>query len=529
MVTPLTARLPGAEQDSLSILLAQLSTHLEGASPDAVEQEIRHALKRLATDVNLDDATLAVFELEGGVRRRTKVLTTGSADEHAVIDLAAEPWIVEKAATLESILITPERREPSLVPVDKLHRVWNTGVRALIATSWKTREAKVAAAILCFRGGRDNLVALSRDRSSVLDFAKRVGALLLGSANPAPSGLIVERRSRRRPSLPAVPRGADSMTPAAEDGVVGESSAWRYVMFRVDQVAATQATVLLLGETGTGKELVARAIHQRSTRRHNRFVALNCSALPATLIESELFGHERGAFTGASVSQAGRFELANRGTLFLDEVGDLPLELQPKLLRVLQEGQLDRLGSSRTTSVDVRVIAATNRDLMNDVRNDRFRRDLYYRLNVFPITLPALRERAEDIPMLVAYFVERFSTQLRKPVTPISKPVMRMLQDHHWPGNIRELENVIQRAIILSSGGVVSIDDVCLSSLTDPSGTIASASESTLQAVERNHIMRILASTSWRIEGPRGAARALGLKPSTLRSRLQKLSIKRAS
>ncbi len=312
--------------------------------------------------------------------------------------------------------------------------------------------------------------------------------------------------------------------------MVGESGPWRYVMFRVDQVAETQATVLLLGETGTGKELVARAIHRRSTRRHNRFVALNCSALPATLIESELFGRERGAFTGANMSQAGRFELAHRGTLFLDEAGDLPLELQPKLLRVLQEGQLDRLGSTHTTNIDVRVIAATNRDLMNDVRTDRFRRDLYYRLNVFPITLPALRERVEDIPILTAHFVERFSRQLRKAVEPISKPVMRVLQDHHWPGNIRELENVIQRAIILSSGGVISINDICLSNLTDSEGTNPSfGGETTLQSVERDHILRILASTSWRIEGPRGAARALGLKPSTLRSRLQKLSIRRAS
>jgi transcriptional regulator with GAF, ATPase, and Fis domain len=301
-------------------------------------------------------------------------------------------------------------------------------------------------------------------------------------------------------------------------------------MFRVEQVAETQATVLLLGETGTGKELVARAIHRRSTRRHNRFVALNCSALPATLIESELFGRERGAFTGASMSQAGRFELAHRGTLFLDEAGDLPLELQPKLLRVLQEGQLDRLGSTHTTTVDVRVIAATNRDLLNDVRNDRFRRDLYYRLNVFPITLPALRERAEDIPLLAQYFLEKFSRQLRKPVEPISKSVMRVLQDHHWPGNIRELENVIQRAIILSSGGSISTNDVCLSTLTDPVGAMTPPTgETTLQSVERDHILRILASTSWRIEGPRGAARALGLKPSTLRSRLQKLSIRRAS
>ena len=528
MATTLTAHLPGAEPDSLSVLLTQLSVHLESAAPDAVEQEIRHALKRLATDVNLDDATLAVVELEGGARRRAKVLSTGSLVEHSVTDLASESWLIEKAATSDSVLLTSEHHEPSLAIADKLHRIWSSGIRALIAVSWKTRYENVATAILCFRGGRDNLGALSRDRSSVLDFARRVGALLLGRAALMPLDLSAVRHTSRKLPLAAAPRSFESMA-TQDDGIVGESGAWRYVMFRVDQVAETQATVLLLGETGTGKELVARAIHRRSTRRQNRFVALNCSALPATLIESELFGRERGAFTGASVSQAGRFELAHRGTLFLDEAGDLPLELQPKLLRVLQEGQLDRLGSTHTTNIDVRVIAATNRDLMNDVRNERFRRDLYYRLNVFPITLPALRERVEDIPLLAEHFVDRFSRQLRKPVKPISKPVMRLLQDHHWPGNIRELENVIQRAIILSSGGVMSIDDVCLSSLADPAGTIASASETTLQAVERSHILRILATTSWRIEGPRGAARALGLKPSTLRSRLQRLSIRRAS
>jgi transcriptional regulator with GAF, ATPase, and Fis domain len=526
MATPFTSRLAVSEQDGLSVLLPQLSRHLESASPDAVEQEIRHALKRLATDVNHDEADLAVFELDAGTPRHTRVLTTDDSDEHSVADLAIEPWILERAAALEPVLITSEHDEASTVPLDRVHTLWSNGIRAMIAASWKTRYEKIATAVLCFRGGRDENTALVKDRTSVLDFAKRIGMLLLGRSQHS-AELAAERRMRtRQPSPPPLRAGSS----ANEDGIVGESGAWRYVMFRVEQVAETQATVLLLGETGTGKELVARAIHRRSTRRHNRFVALNCSALPATLIESELFGRERGAFTGASMSQAGRFELAHRGTLFLDEAGDLPLELQPKLLRVLQEGQLDRLGSTHTTSVDVRVIAATNRDLLNDVRNDRFRRDLYYRLNVFPITLPALRERAEDIPLLANHFLDKFSRQLRKPVEPISKSVMRVLQDHHWPGNIRELENVIQRAIILSSGGSISMNDVCLSTLTDPAGSmLPPTGETTLQSVERDHILRILASTAWRIEGPRGAARALGLKPSTLRSRLQKLSIRRAS
>ena len=524
MATSLTARLPGGEPDGLSVLLPRLSMHLESAAPEAVEQEVRHALKRLATDVNLDDAVLTVFEMEGGTPFRPRVLSTSPADEANVLDVAVEPWLMEKAAALEPVVLTSEHAEQ---PSPDL---WNAGMRALLATSWRTRTERVGAAILCFRGSREDIGAVSRDRSSLLEFARRVGVLLLGRTTPAASGATDERRVRPRLPSASPARGAVTALDGRPDGIVGESVAWRYVMFRVEQVAETQATVLLLGETGTGKELVASAIHRRSTRRHNRFVALNCSALPATLIESELFGRERGAFTGAHASQAGRFEMAHRGSLFLDEVADLPLELQPKLLRVLQEGQLDRLGSSHTTTIDVRVIAATNRDLMSDVRNDRFRRDLYYRLNVFPITLPALRERAEDIPLLTEHFLERFSRQMRKPVEPLSKSVMRALQEHHWPGNIRELENVIQRAIILSSGGVVSINDVCLSSLSETAaGPGGFSGETTLQAVERDHILRILASTSWRIEGPRGAARALGLKPSTLRSRLQKLSIRRAS
>jgi transcriptional regulator with GAF, ATPase, and Fis domain len=310
-----------------------------------------------------------------------------------------------------------------------------------------------------------------------------------------------------------------------EDTLVGESAAWRYVVFRLEQVASTHATVLLLGETGTGKELVARTIHRRSARAANRFVALNCAALPATLVESELFGRERGAFTGAHSSQAGRFEIAHRGTFFLDEVSDLAIELQPKLLRVLQEGQLERLGSTRTVDVDVRVIAATNRDLADDVRQNRFRDDLYYRLNVFPITLPSLRERREDIPLLAQHLANRFARAMPKPMKPISDSVARALQQYDWPGNIRELENVIQRAIILSSDGVISINDISLSAAKPATASMGT----TLEEIERNHIQRMLSTTLWRIEGRRGAAELLGLKPSTLRSRLRKLGIRRGA
>jgi transcriptional regulator with GAF, ATPase, and Fis domain len=330
------------------------------------------------------------------------------------------------------------------------------------------------------------------------------------------------------PALPLRPSPAPIAPPPAAgldktDGIIGDGDALRYVMFRAEQVAATSATVLLLGETGTGKELLARAIHRRSSRRDRPIVTVNCAALPANLIESELFGRERGAFTGAHATQVGRFELAHRGTIFLDEVGEMPLELQPKLLRVLQDGQMERLGSPRTIDLDVRVIAATNRALSDEVREGRFRRDLYYRLNVFPITLPTLKERREDIPDLVRHLVARLSRMLGKRIDMIPPSVIGMLQSYEWPGNVRELENVLQRAIILSPGTTLSLGDAWM----PPPQEGPEAGGVTLVDMERRHIRNILEATRWRIEGAGGAAQQLGLKPSTLRSRMSKLGVAR--
>ena len=317
---------------------------------------------------------------------------------------------------------------------------------------------------------------------------------------------------------------ADSRNATADrDVIVGESDSLRYVMSRLDQVADTDATVLLFGETGTGKELLARAIHRRSRRRDRPFVVVNCAALPGALIESELFGRERGAFTGAHATQVGRFELANRGTLFLDEIGELPLELQPKLLRVLQNGQIERLGSPRTIDVDVRIIAATNRDLLEEARQMRFRRDLFYRLNVFPVTVPSLRDRREDVPLLVRHFIERHSRLLRKRIDDVPPAVMHAFESYDWPGNVRELENVIQRAIILSSNHTLELKDAWLP-CAEPA---ASAGGTTLVEVERRHILHILEACRWKIEGAGGAAQLLALKSSTLRSRMLKLGIAR--
>jgi len=305
--------------------------------------------------------------------------------------------------------------------------------------------------------------------------------------------------------------------------IIGQSAALKRVLHQVETVAPTDSAVLICGETGTGKELVARAIHELSGRRGRTFVKLNCAAIPTGLLESELFGHERGAFTGAITQRIGRFELADGGTLFLDEVGDIPLELQPKLLRVLQEQEFERLGSTRTKRVDVRVVAATNRNLEEMVAAGTFRNDLYYRLNVFPIVLPPLRDRREDIPPLVRYFVQKFARRMSKPVETIPADTMAALSAYGWPGNVRELENAIERAVILTTGPALR---VAASEFRER--TVApSVGATTLEAAEREAILRALQESNWVLGGPQGAATRLGLKRTTLQSRLQKLGIDR--
>ena len=294
-------------------------------------------------------------------------------------------------------------------------------------------------------------------------------------------------------------------------GLIGSSAKFRTVLDRIEMVAPVDSAVLIQGETGTGKEVIAQAIHQSSPRCHNRFVAVNCAAIPGALLESELFGHERGAFTGAVAQTTGRFQAADRGTLFLDEIGDLPLELQPKLLRVLQEREVERLGSGRPLQVDVRVIAATNQDLWRMVQDRKFRADLYYRLNVFPIALPPLRDRRDDIPRLVEYFVQKFAKQQGKSIEHIPDEVMRILKSHDWPGNIRELQNAVERAVIVTRGSVLDLQRSELVTLDIGCRRII-----TLIDAERAHIMETLVATDWVIGGQHGAAARLGLPRTTL-------------
>jgi formate hydrogenlyase transcriptional activator len=317
--------------------------------------------------------------------------------------------------------------------------------------------------------------------------------------------------------------------------IVGESATLRHVLNQVEAVAPTDATVLILGETGTGKELIARALHDLSPRRQRTFVELNCAAIPTGLLESELFGHEKGAFTGAISQKVGRFELAHHGTLFLDEVGDIPPELQPKLLRALQEQEFERLGSTRTVRVDVRLVAATNRDLAQMVADRGFRNDLYYRLNVFPVVVPPLRERREDIPMLARHFIQRFARRMGRRIESIPTPVMDALVRYPWPGNVREMQNVIERAVILSPGPSLQIPLGDLPAAPTPAQVPPGRTDfksvppepATLADAEREHIFSVLRQTGWVVGGPKGAATRLGMKRSTLQKKMKKLGISR--
>jgi formate hydrogenlyase transcriptional activator len=330
---------------------------------------------------------------------------------------------------------------------------------------------------------------------------------------------LVETAQYENGSLPlGDPAPADVIC----DGIVGRSTALRSVVAQLEMVAPTDSTVLIWGETGTGKELVARAVHNLSARYANAFVKCNCAAIPTGLLESELFGHERGAFTGAIAQRIGRFELANRGTVFLDEIGETPLELQPKLLRVLQEREFERLGNSRTLRTDARLVAATNANLQEMVDGKRFRADLFYRLNVFPIQVPPLRDRPEDIPLLVTHFASECARRMHRTVRRIPSAAMDALLRYSWPGNVRELQNLIERAVVLSPGDMLQVP---VSEIADESKV--SAPQQTLEEAERAHILATLKKTRWTLSGPRGAAARLGLNRTTLQSKMKKLGIER--
>jgi formate hydrogenlyase transcriptional activator len=454
-------------------------------------------------------------------------------DEHGhlgpfVIDPSALPW-PEHLATL----IDPEA-EPYKSRIAPLDRTVDIDVDNADPTGWEALHAHVTTSgvkRICnaplsaphrvlgvISLGRLTSDPFTKDELDRVNHVARQIAIALENALAFEEiATLKERLARENVYLQEEIRGTHQF-----EEIVGQSKALRRVLNEVSTVAATDSTVLLLGETGTGKELLARALHAASDRRSRALVTVNCTTSPAGLLESEWFGHEKGAFTGALSQKVGRFELAHQGTLFLDEIGDVPLDLQSKLLRVLQEHEIERLGSTRTIRVDFRLIAATNRNLEEMVGKREFRSDLYYRLNVFPVRIPPLRERREDIPPLVFYFAQRFAKRLRRSIESVSRESMDLLCRWSWPGNIRELQNVIERAVILSRGPVLTVSRAEFEAMAPTTSAAV-----TLEDAEREHILRALAETNWVIGGPRGAAARLGLKRTSLVSTMRRLHIVR--
>ncbi|HKS72615.1 MAG TPA: sigma 54-interacting transcriptional regulator [Terriglobales bacterium] len=394
-------------------------------------------------------------------------------------------------------------------------RLLQAGIRSLLCVPMITLKGVVGVLNI---GSRSERAFSDRDRTLLSQVAGQLAIAIDNARAYAEIGKLKARLAEEKLYLEDEIR-----TEFNFEEIVGESPALKRVLAQVKTVAPTDSTVLILGETGTGKELIARAIHRMSSRKDTSFIKVNCAAIPTGLLESELFGHEKGAFTGAISQKVGRLELADRGTIFLDEVGDIPLELQPKLLRALQDQEFERLGATRTLKVDVRLVAATNRDLAKGIEERQFRRDLYYRLNVFPISMPPLRERSKDIPLLVRYFVQKFARRMNKPIETIPTETMNALINWRWPGNVRELENFIERSVILTEGKVLRVP---LAELQP--GYASVEPEGTLVRVEREHIVRILRECGGVISGRHGAAVRLGMKRTTLQSRMSKLGISRA-
>ena len=506
-------------------LAVTLSSSFSSLQFDEVEACVGSALEEIGTTFSADECTLITYRDRGTaavVRSWAMVPHPPCTDE----DLASMPWLVQRLARNSVVAVTPTSQVPYAARIDRAHGA-ATGVEARLAVPVIV-GARVAYGLMI--GSRQRHTDW---RAPVVERLRLVGEILgagLARVSQADAPAVLREDGETEAARPAaVERGSET----EPTGIVGDSAQLKVALDRLAQVAPLDTTVLLLGETGTGKELFARVLHETSRRRRKPLIRVNCAALPPTLIESELFGHERGAFTGAAVMRQGRFELADGGTILLDEVGDLAPELQAKLLRVLQEGEFERVGASKTRRVDVRVIAATHVDLETAVADGRFRADLYYRLSVFPVRLPPLRERPEDIPTLVWFFIHRHQREMGRRITSIPPHVIELLQQHDWPGNVRELENVIARAMIRSTDGTLQLDEVPSAS-APPAGAprrigpvAGPEDQETLDAVQRTHIERVLRECGGRINGAGNAAVRLGLHPNTLRFRIKKLGVAR--
>ena len=499
-----------SERDRLQLLLEVNNALVSNLDRRTLFGEIASCLRRV---VPHDYTSVAVYDAERGGfdMRALEFAGKGLIKENMFVPVEGSP------AGLAFTAREPrrfERTDLAMLRSEIAGLLLAEGIQAMCSVPLAVRDRRLGALCIGRLGGEPFSVA---DAELLAAVAKQV-------AFPVDNALAFQEIAELKDKLAAekVYLEDEIRTEYDFEEIIGQSSALKRVLHQVETVAPTDAAVLIGGETGTGKELIARAIHQLSQRRERTFVKLNCAAIPTGLLESELFGHERGAFTGAIAQRVGRFELADRGTLFLDEVGDIPPELQPKLLRVLQEKEFERLGSTRTRQVDVRVIAATNRNLEEMVAAGTFRRDLYYRLNVFPVTIPPLRERPEDIAPLVHHFVQRFARRMNKRIETVSADGMAALSRYAWPGNVRELENAIERAAILTNGPVLRVP-----ASEFRARVIASPGDETLEVTEREAILRALHATNWVLGGPNGAAARLGLKRTTLQARMRKLGIRR--
>jgi transcriptional regulator with GAF, ATPase, and Fis domain len=528
------------ESGALERLLTELSTRFTGLPVDQVDEEIERGLRLLVEFLGTDRSTLSEFSPDGKGFAHIAAWARPGLAPYLTQDVLAElPWYHERVVLGETLRF---ERFPDDLPAEAEHEkemVQRTGLKSSLTIPIVVggRHVCVLAtgAIREFRAWPDHIVDRVRLIGQILASAlhrKRVESQLRAAVTAldgARSELEIRLEEIRhlKDRLESenvylreeIRRGSDF------DGIVGQSPPILDVLARITQVAPTDSSVLLLGETGTGKELLARAIHDTSPRRSAPLVTVNCAALPPSLIESELFGHEKGAFTGATAAKAGRFELAEGGTLFLDEIGELSADLQVKLLRFLQHGEFERVGSARTRRVDVRIVAATNRDLAQAMADGSFRKDLYFRLSVFPIQVPPLRDRREDIPLLVWAYITRRQDKLRRRIERVSKRAMEALMAYAWPGNIRELENVIDRALILSTGSTLHVDEMLGTAARGPAASQLALER--LNDVQRAHIRRVLEACDWKIDGKGHAAERLGLNPSTLRSWMERLGITR--
>jgi transcriptional regulator with GAF, ATPase, and Fis domain len=502
-------------------LAVGLSSCFSTVEADDVDDAVAHALEKIGTTFGVDECTLVAFAERGA----TTVAGSWALEPGAPCgdqDLASMPWLVQRLTRNAVVATTPASDLPHAATQDRAHAE-RTGFTARLAVPVAIGARVAYALMLGSRHRHGEWPAPIVERLRLMGEIIGAGLKRIRQEEALRGGQADAVRVADPASGDAVYLQEEARNQTEADQIIGESPTLRIALSRLSQVAPLDATVLLLGETGTGKELFARALHDRSRRRQRTLIRVNCAALPASLIESELFGHERGAFTGAVAMRQGRFELADGGTIFLDEIGDLTPELQAKLLRVLQEGEFERVGSSKTRRVDVRIIAATHVDLEKAVAEGRFRADLYYRLSVFPITLPALRDRRDDIPQLVWFFIHRRQRDLGRRIARVPAAVVQALQAHDWPGNVRELENVIERAMIRSADGTLQLDDPLRA---DPRRRIETPlCGETLDAVQRSHIERVLRECGGRINGAGNAAIRLGLHPNTLRFRIKKLGV----